>query len=78
MAVETGGSTLTPALQRRILEHKEEMARLREEFGDPEEALRAFMREAFDPQALQETYEEYLRNPFAWLEGEDGLESDGR
>ncbi|MDQ3693001.1 MAG: hypothetical protein M3464_05165 [Chloroflexota bacterium] len=48
--------TASPALaalrEQRLREHKEEVARLREEFGDPAEALAQFMRERFNIEAL--------------------------
>ncbi len=46
----------TPAvserLERRIEEHKAEVARLRAELGDPQEAFSAFIREHFDLESL--------------------------
>lgn len=62
-------STTTPATQaerlaQRIKEHKEEVARLREEFGDPAEALDRFVRDTFtlraffpDPPSTAEPWE---------------------
>ena len=38
--------------EQRIRRHKEEVARLREELGDPREALFRFLVERFEPQAL--------------------------
>lgn len=38
--------------EQRIKEHKEEVARLREEFGDPAEALDRFVRATFDLRAF--------------------------
>lgn len=43
---------LSERLQQRIEEHKAEVARLREELGDPQEALSAFVREHFSLEAL--------------------------
>ncbi len=46
----------TPAqaarLEQRIKEHRAEVERLREETGDPDAALSAFVRERFERQAL--------------------------
>jgi predicted nucleic acid-binding Zn-ribbon protein len=39
-------------LEERIRAHKEEVARLRERIGDPEEALSRFVTEHFEVQAL--------------------------
>jgi hypothetical protein len=39
-------------LERRIREHQEEVARLRAEMGDPQEALFRFMTERFEMQAF--------------------------
>lgn len=38
--------------ERRIKAHKEEVARLREEIGDPQEALFRFVTERFEVQAV--------------------------
>lgn len=52
----TASPTTSPALaalrEQRLREHKEEVARLREEFGDPAEALDKFMLERFTIEAL--------------------------
>ncbi len=42
----------TEAFERRLQAHEEEVARLREEFGDPQLALFAFTRDQFDREAL--------------------------
>ena len=52
MVVKHSTPGLPPALQRRIAEHRAEVARLRAELGDPEEALSAFVREHLDRDAL--------------------------
>jgi predicted nucleic acid-binding Zn-ribbon protein len=39
-------------LEQRIRSHKEEVARLREQIGDPQEALFRFVTERFEVQAL--------------------------
>ena len=46
--------TFTPTFQKRLQEHKAEVARLREEIGDVPEALSSLIRELFDPEALAE------------------------
>lgn len=44
-----------------IKRHRQEVARLRQELGDPEEALRALTRELFpDEDALIEAWNEYV------------------
>jgi hypothetical protein len=42
----------TEALERLIRDHEEEVARLREEFGDPQLALFAFTRDRLDRESL--------------------------
>jgi hypothetical protein len=41
-------------LEQRLREHQEEVARLREEFGDPQLALFAFTRDRLDRESLLE------------------------
>jgi hypothetical protein len=55
-------------LERHIAEHHREVARLRAEFGDPDNAWRRFVRETFDRDALIATYEEYAADPAGWLD----------
>lgn len=45
-------STHNERLEQRIKEHREEVARLRQQFGDPGEAWSKFIRERFDFPAL--------------------------
>lgn len=78
MAVKSDRLSPAEHLARRIRDHHAEVARLREEFGDPTEALRAFLRERFDPEALQATYEEYLQDKHGWLDHERATDADGR
>ena len=47
----------------RVAKRLEEAAQLREQFGDPTEALHAFVRENFDPDALLQTYLEFMDSP---------------
>ena len=87
MAVKS--ERLSPAehLERRIAENRAEAERWRAEHGDPAEAMGRFLLERFGLEALQETYEEYLRHENSFLyddyddeeeavEGEDGREAD--
>ncbi len=60
---------LTVAMQDRIRRHKEEVARLREEFSDPGAALSAWVLENFELAALIEvdgTVEEDENDLDAW------------
>ena len=50
--VATAPPSQAERLAQRIKEHKEEVARLRAEIGDPAEALDTFIRERFDIQAI--------------------------
>jgi hypothetical protein len=83
MAVKS--ERLSPAehLDRRIKEHLAEAERWRAENGDPAEALGAFLRDWIGLEALEETYEEWLRHEDSFLfedydddttEDEDGRE----
>jgi len=71
---------IAPSLEKRLAAHKEEVARLREELGDPAEALDALVREIFDRDALLATYEEYLKEEGLWddwPEPNDHVPGDG-
>ena len=70
--VPTKPSTLPAWLEERIKQHKEEVARLREQFGDPEEALFQFVREHFSPEAFVPD-DQPLRdsNGMTWEEDDD-------
>jgi hypothetical protein len=59
---EVKSPAISPALQRRIAEHRLEVARLRQELGDPEEAMRRFVESTFSPEALIETFAEMFRD----------------
>ncbi len=87
MAVKS--ERLSPAehLERRIQELDQEVERIWEEFGDPAEALGAYLRERFGWEAIRETYEEWLWHEDSFLfddyddeeetdEGDDGREVD--
>jgi hypothetical protein len=45
-------SQMTPLLQQRLREHKKEVERLREEYGNPQEALGRLLREFLDADAF--------------------------
>lgn len=77
MAATPVASPLSPALAARIAEHQAERARLREEFGDPEAALDAWVRETFDRDALIATYEEYMKGEGLWDEVDDDPIANG-
>lgn len=51
-ATAVGSTGLTDSMKERIRLHKEEVARLREEFPDPAAALSAFVLEHFELAAL--------------------------
>src|SRR5687768_10213421 len=55
-----------PAGTSRIEEYREEIARWREQHGDPAEALGAFLRDRFGAEALLESYWEYKPNKTSW------------
>jgi hypothetical protein len=70
MTVQLERNLLSRALRRRIELHREYLARLRAEGGDPDAALADFLRKTFSEEALAETYAEYVR------EGHSGLGQD--
>lgn len=49
---------MSELLKQRLREHQEEVARLREEFGDPQLALFAFVRDRLDRESLLESARE--------------------
>lgn len=51
-------SPVSPQLQRVLDMYREEAERLREQLGDPNEALSALVREHFDFESLDETLSE--------------------
>jgi RNA binding exosome subunit len=67
VAVET--ERLSPAehLERRIAALDAEVAQIRNEYGDPTEALGVYLRERFGIAAIMQTYEEYLRHEDSFL-----------
>ena len=67
----------TTALERRIAEHRLEVARLRERFGDPAESLSAFVRAHFDRDAVDAALDDQLSRPGGWLDDEREDEGDG-
>ena len=69
MATETVRETPAQALDRHIREHREEAARLREQYGDPDAALSAFVRANFTWEALSESYQEVRDHPGLSMEG---------
>lgn len=63
--------TISPHLRRILDEHRREAARLREKWGDPEEALSAFVREHFDPEALAEVMRESEGGASFWHDDDE-------
>lgn len=68
LSVEEQTALARANLDRRIAVHRQEVAQLRGQLGDPDEAWRRFVRETFDREALLATYAAYLDNPHEWLE----------
>jgi hypothetical protein len=73
---EVKSPAISPALQCRIAEHRLEVARLREELGDPEEALRRWVEKNFTPEALNQTFAEMFRDG-QWRRVDDDDVVDG-
>jgi len=65
-------STISPELQSVLDWHREEAARLREELGDPMEAMASWVREHLDRESLEESLRE---GGSFWVDDE---EFDGR
>ena len=77
MDAKTAEARLAPGVAELIEAHRADIPRLRAEFGDPAEALDAFIRETFDRDALIRTYEEYMAGESLWEESAVDLSSDG-
>lgn len=56
----------SPELARLLARHRREAERLRREFGDPEEALSAFVRETFDQEALEIVFNDMMAGATMW------------
>ena len=65
----TKSEQLSPSehLERRIRDLDAEVEQIEAEYGDPAEALGAYLVERFGVQAIMETYEEYLRHEDSFL-----------
>ncbi len=65
-----GTKKLTPAehLDRHIEENRIRANRWRAEYGDAGEAMGRFLIERFGLEALQETYDEYRRNRYSFMD----------
>jgi hypothetical protein len=59
-------STHSPALERLLARHREEAKRLKEQLGDPDEALGQVVRESFDADSLAEAYRELTEGGSVW------------
>lgn len=66
---------VSPHLQRVWDRHREEAARLREQYGDPEDAVSSFIRTHFDREALEEALRASLEGEALW---DDDEEANGR
>jgi len=71
-APATKQSTISPELQKVLDIHREEAARLREQLGDPMEAMASWVREHLDRESLEATLRE---GGSFWVDDE---EPDGR
>jgi hypothetical protein len=66
MAVEVKRPPRPPSLERALAAHREEAARLREELGDPAEALASFVREHYDQEALEQVARDMREGASFW------------
>ncbi len=66
MAAPVAQSTLSPALQRRLAEHREEARRFREQHGDPFEYMAAIVCRSFDQESLEEAVREFYEGRSIW------------
>lgn len=77
MVAKPAASPESPPIEARIAAHREEMARYRADEGDPEEALRGWVRTVFDRDALIQTYDEYMGEEGLGLGRDEGSRADG-
>ena len=73
MAAPVVPSTLSPALQRRLAEHREAAKCRREQYGDPLEHFAWVVRELFDQESLEEAVREHYEGR-SW--GDDDLDEE--
>ncbi len=60
----------TPALERLLARHREEAVRLREQLGDPDEALGRIVRDTFDAATLAEAFRDLTAGGSIWDDDE--------
>ena len=68
---------LSPALERRLAQHRIEVERLRRGLGDPAEALSAFVREHYDQAALSLAFQEMCDGRGLWTDDRAEPRLDG-
>jgi hypothetical protein len=68
MAVEVKRPPRPASLERVLAAHREEAARLREELGDPAEALSSWVREHYNRADPEQVYDDMLRGVSFWAE----------
>ncbi|MGH2535746.1 MAG: hypothetical protein ACRDJW_26135 [Thermomicrobiales bacterium] len=66
MAIEVERPPRPASLERVLAAHREEAERLREELGDPAEALASFVREQYDPAALEDVARDMREGASFW------------
>lgn len=71
MAAPSPKTTIPPTLRRIIEREEREAARLRAQFGDPEQALMAFVREYFDEDILADVARESREGKNIWDEDDE-------
>ncbi|MGH2562554.1 MAG: hypothetical protein ACRDJH_26135 [Thermomicrobiales bacterium] len=56
----------SPSLERLLERHRLEAEQLRQELGDPKEALAAFVREHYDQELLAEAFHDLIGGSNVW------------
>ena len=72
--VRTSTSTQAAWLEKRLKEHRAQVAQLRNRFGDPEEALSKFIRERFELEALMPK-DRTVDEPEATTQADDDIDA---
>lgn len=64
-------TTHSPALERLLARHRDEAQRLRDQLGDPDEALGRIVRDTFDAASLAEAFRDLTEGGSVWDDDAD-------
>lgn len=73
MVTHSTKPSLSPALERTLAWHAQEAKRLRQAYGDPSEALTAFVLEHYDQEALAEAFDDLINRGNPWDDWDDDV-----